>query len=130
MHALEVSLGDQAVERMGGPSTWSREPWDDGAPVVWATASRVPNPFGLFEICGNVREMCADVYDERAYATLPTQDPLAVATPGASDARRVVRDGSFMSPAAHARAAARYAIPERGLQSTDMGVRLARPLQP
>jgi formylglycine-generating enzyme required for sulfatase activity len=34
-----------------------------------------PNPWGLFDTLGNVREWCADWYDEGYYRISPRQDP-------------------------------------------------------
>lgn len=58
-----------------------------------------PNPFGLYNMLGNVREFCSDWYDAAAYAQYP-------AVPQ-SGLEHVVRGGSFKSDAADIRCAAR-----------------------
>ena len=60
----------------------------DTAPV----GSFRPNPFGLFDMHGNVWEWCQDGYDGRAYLSNVNRDPLVG---GASDLR-VIRGGCYM----------------------------------
>ena len=67
-----------------------------------------PNPRGLYDMAGNVREWCLDGYDPQAYWWTPDRDPHAAmkgfwnyGTPtGAKEVQRyVVRGGAFTSPA-------------------------------
>jgi formylglycine-generating enzyme len=68
---------------------------------------REPNPFGLFNMYGNVKEFCADWYDANILASYPT-DRIVVDPTGPETGReRVVRGGSFRSEAADLRSAAR-----------------------
>lgn len=64
------------------------------------------NPFGLFNMIGNVKEFCLDWYDAKTYSEYPAEgveDPRGPET----GKERVVRGGSFKSDAADLRAAAR-----------------------
>jgi formylglycine-generating enzyme required for sulfatase activity len=62
-----------------------------------------PNGFGLFDMHGNVREWCADRYDEDYYRNSPKKDPQGPE----NDRRRVVRGGSWGDLGRYCRAAGR-----------------------
>lgn len=55
-------------------------------------ATRLPNPFGLFDLHGNVSEWCEDRFDELWYAKSPTEDPVG-SNPGAHT--QSVRGGNW-----------------------------------
>ena len=67
-----------------------------------------PNPFGLYDMHGNVAEWCLDQYDPKFYATVPPdetfKDPLNVPT---TLYPRTVRGGSWDQPEHELRSAAR-----------------------
>jgi formylglycine-generating enzyme required for sulfatase activity len=61
------------------------------------TASLKPNPWGLYDMLGNLSEWTLDQYEANAYASLSkAKDPL---TPPASKYPKVVRGGSWMDDA-------------------------------
>lgn len=62
-----------------------------------------PNPFGLYDLHGNVWEWCADYYDERFYARSGRRDP----TGPRSGTRVSARGGSWSSHASLCRSASR-----------------------
>ncbi len=66
----------------------------DGFARLAPVKSYPPSAFGLYDMCGNVAEWCADWYAADYYAGSPRENP-----PGPSEgAERVVRGGSWLSP--------------------------------
>jgi formylglycine-generating enzyme required for sulfatase activity len=84
-------------------TVWERE-LDDGNTVHGVVGEYRANPFGLHDVHGNVEEWCLDVYNPEFYGTAPELDPLASVQ---STAYRVIRGGSFLVDASHARASRR-----------------------
>ena len=66
-----------------------------------------PNPFGLYNMDGNVREFCADWYDPNVLVSYPADREVVDPTGPESGRERVVRGGSFRSEAVELRSAAR-----------------------
>jgi formylglycine-generating enzyme required for sulfatase activity len=65
-----------------------------------------PNPWGLFDMHGNVLEWCSDLYDSDYYRTSPAVDPKGPASAGSF---RVMRGGSWNFGPVACRSADRYA---------------------
>jgi serine/threonine protein kinase/formylglycine-generating enzyme required for sulfatase activity len=92
----------------------------------WPVGSLRPNPFGLFDVLGNVGEWCFD--EKRPYADAPALDDLAPRTIR-STFPRVFRGGSYQQSAKDLRAAKRdSASPTVGFSYH--GFRIARTVKP
>jgi formylglycine-generating enzyme required for sulfatase activity len=99
-----------------------------------------PNPWGLYDMLGNVSEWVLDQYDEKYFSTVDTKDPLI---PPSSRYPRSVRGGSYLSTATELRSAARAhsepewnrrdpQIPKSRWWLTDgmfVGFRIVRPVE-
>ena len=77
----------------------------DGYVFTAPVGSLRPNPFGLYNMHGNVGERCADWYDDDYYASSPLEDPLGPL----SGEYRVSRRGSWITDPLSARSAGRGA---------------------
>lgn len=86
---------------------WYSENSDDRSRLV---GQKKPNPWGLYDIAGNVAELVLDEYAPDAYGVLPTDDPLDAHTAIRWPTRqhpRVARGGSWLDEPAALRSAAR-----------------------
>jgi formylglycine-generating enzyme required for sulfatase activity len=80
-----------------------------------------PNRLGLFDMSGNVREWCEDVYDPTAYAKHSRSNPLW----STGGTERVVRGGCWYFGSKQARCTNRYSYPVTKSR-TDLGFRIVR----
>ena len=107
---------------------WGDEPVDERTDyaVRWRTGPEEvggagPNGYGLFDICENVHEWCADWYDAGFYAVSPRANPLCEQ----EAVRRSSRGGAWRHHIKIARCAARSSIPPY-LEYADYGFRVVR----
>lgn len=85
-----------------------------------------PNPYGLFNLTGNVWEWCADWFDPGTYAASPLENP----TGPAHGVARVMRGGSYLC---HRSYCNRYRVDARSSNTPDstagnIGFRIVRSL--
>jgi formylglycine-generating enzyme len=79
-----------------------------------------PNGYGLFEMCENVHEWCADWFGADYYVTSPERNPQGPA----EGTRKASRGGSWRHHVKVSRSSARSSIPPE-FQYADYGFRLA-----
>jgi formylglycine-generating enzyme required for sulfatase activity len=85
--------------------------------------SRAPNAWGLYDMHGNVAELCEDLYDSTFYLAKETEYPLNAS----EGVFRVVRGGSWANLPQHCRAAYRsFAHPDNRYDYLGLRVVLAR----
>jgi formylglycine-generating enzyme len=96
------------------------ERWKQGPEPVRQSE---PNPYGLFEMCENVHEWCADWFDAGYYAVSPERNP----TGPPSGERKASRGGSWRHHIKISRCSARSSIPP-AFQYADYGFRVVRSL--
>jgi formylglycine-generating enzyme required for sulfatase activity len=88
-----------------------------------------PNPFGLYDMHGNVEEYCRDVFLDKPTTGL---DPEAKLAPHERvfDIPRVGRGGSFVSQPSRCRSAVRFLLGPNGSGGVASGFRVAMVAQP
>lgn len=86
--------------------------------------SKLANPFGLFDLAGNVDEWCADFATGEGQVTTFTETDGVVEPLSEIGTNRIVRGGNFRSLAADCRCAARRALPPQTSRD-DLGFRVA-----
>jgi formylglycine-generating enzyme required for sulfatase activity len=94
--------------------------WDNSGKTTHPVGQKRPNPWGLYDMHGNVWEWVQDVYDEDYYAESPAIDPHGPS----GGFFRVLRGGSWGGYAKSSRSASRFIYPPRG-GLDDCGFRLA-----
>ncbi len=102
---------------------WSNHKCVDGAPETTNVGKYKPNPFGLHDILGNLREWVADCH-HGGYKGAPADGSV---WDEANCEKRIVRGGAWIDGASTTRAAYRH--PEDpGYRNYQVGFRLARDL--
>jgi sulfatase modifying factor 1 len=117
--------------RQGSPYPWGDEPPESNREYLrrWGGEVRgplfvglgTPNAYGVFDLCENVHEWCADWFQADYYAASPMRNPQG---PAAGE-RRSSRGGSWRHHIKVSRCAARSSIPPH-FQYADYGFRVVR----
>jgi formylglycine-generating enzyme required for sulfatase activity len=97
---------------------------NNSSQIPKAAGTRAANPFGLYDVHGNVWEWVHDGWDPVFYRKLvgpAARDPRSETT---FEGRRVIRGGDYFMSAAECRSASRDGCPE-GTRWDDVGCRLA-----
>lgn len=120
---VENLTGEDDLSEAGRSWTVAFDDYDDEYWGPAPVAEFAANPFGLFDMGGNVSEWVADCWHD-SYARAPT-DGSAWVNPGCG--RRVVRGAAWLSPPERARSAYRISA-SADTHTTQVGFRIARDL--
>ena len=110
------SFGDDAAQL--GEHAWYDE---NSGNTTHPVGKKKPNPWGLYDMHGNVREWVQDWYAKDYYQNSPTSDPEGPTT----GEHRVLRGGSWIVGGQLLRSAARLRL-DPGNRFVSFGFRLAR----
>jgi formylglycine-generating enzyme required for sulfatase activity/predicted Ser/Thr protein kinase len=117
----DVTARDRGANRRLRFIDWLDDGWLVHAPV----GSFRPNGWGFYDMGGNVKEWCADSWEDYPAAAPRAGDGLRR---GKFDEYRIVRGGSFSSWTDDARAAARMGV-QKNTSGAEAGVRPARRIE-
>ena len=104
--------------------TFPHLPEPGWSPAPMPARSGGANPYGLFNVCGNVWEWCADQYDPNYHTATSSKDPMGEAATGS----RSLRGGSFLCHESYCyryRVAARHANTPSS-SASNIGFRVAK----
>jgi formylglycine-generating enzyme required for sulfatase activity len=115
--STHYSFGDDQAE-LGQYGWYSRNADSKAHPV----GTRLPNAFGLFDMHGNLREWCHDIWREKAYETPSLEDPVGPR----SGSYHVIRGGAWNSSPSYSRSAFRSTSIRETNRSDNLGFRCVR----
>jgi sulfatase modifying factor 1 len=106
-----ANVADDVLRTKMPRKSWSYVPGDDGHAFTAPVGMYPPNEWGLFDMHGNVSELCSDYFDPKYYERSPQIDPKGPDAP--VDGRRtsfVVRGGSWQDTPADNRSGNRIFV--------------------
>ena len=102
-------------------SKWPEKHYEHEKAGSRQVATKVPNPWGLYDMLGNVWEWCSDFWDSPSAAEGTRIDP----TGPKEGSDRVIRGGAWLDQARSVRAASRFWY-DPGYRDHFLGFRLSR----
>ncbi len=107
------------------PSDITQYGWTlESTHTIQEVGQKSPNPYGLYDLYGNVYEWCWDNYSDSYYSESPSTDPTG---PTEDFGLKVIRGGSVNTTAALASAKARASYPYKNDNvNWDLGFRVVR----
>ena len=127
----DVTLANRNLDEI----TWTDDNVNDGHVITAPVGSYPANGYGLHNMAGNVYEWCLDEWDAAFYSRSPHRNPVAGGWVGDGFAKvqthnvRVLRGGSWFTPAQSLRVADRYSSTP-AFTGLFVGFRCARAVTP
>ncbi|MDR3358276.1 MAG: formylglycine-generating enzyme family protein [Desulfovibrio sp.] len=112
----------EEAERQLDAYAWFRK---NSGKTTHPVGQKKPNPYGLYDVYGNVWEWVQDWFDEEYYSNSPDSDPKGPP----SGYSRVFRGGTFESKSLNCRSAERYDLTMGPFRTSNFGFRLALSLE-
>jgi formylglycine-generating enzyme required for sulfatase activity len=101
----------------------------DNADETHETGTLKPNPWGLYDVHGNVKEIVSDYYNGGYYRKSPKTDPRGPSLLTSRGGSRVVRGGAWYNSPSRTRSSYRYFL-KRGERDHNIGFRAAFSAEP
>jgi formylglycine-generating enzyme required for sulfatase activity len=119
--ALARKWDTSTVKRYGlDPKVITFQSWDDGFAFTAPVGGFKPNPLGLYDMLGNVSELCSDWYQADYYRRSPKLSPKG---PAEKQRGHVVRGGTFLNGTTLIRTTSRTECPD-GYRNYVIGFRV------